>query len=90
LQKLAPFSARDIWFNSTSALPVKLAYSRRAGQGAVPSFEVEVFFSDYTNAGGVLYPMEIQKSYNGTPWETITIHSVTFNTGLTDTQFQVE
>jgi outer membrane lipoprotein-sorting protein len=90
LQKLASFSAKDIWFDSRSGLPVKLAYSRRAGQGAVPSFAVEVFFSNYTSAGGVLYPFEVKKSYNGTPWETITIQSVTFNTGLTDAQFQVE
>jgi outer membrane lipoprotein-sorting protein len=90
LQKLAPFSAKDIWFDSRSGLPVELAYSRRAGQGAVPSFEVEVFFSNYTNAGGVLYPFEVKKSYNGTPWETITIRSVAFNTGLTDSDFAVE
>jgi hypothetical protein len=38
----------------------------------------------------VLYPFQINKSYNGTPWEAITIQSVSFNTGLTTAQFQVE
>ncbi len=90
LQKLAPFSARDIWFDTSSGLPVKIAYSRRAGGGAVPAFPVEVFFSNYTNVGGVLYPFQINKSYNGTPWQTITVQNVSFNTGLTDAQFQVE
>jgi hypothetical protein len=90
LQKLAPFSAQDIWFDASSGLPVKLAYTRRAGGGAVPSIPVEVSFSNYAKLGGVLYPMEIQKSYNGTPWQTITIQNVSFNTGLTDAQFQVE
>jgi hypothetical protein len=37
LQQLAPFSSRDIWVDSTSGLPVKVAYSRRAGGGAVPA-----------------------------------------------------
>ncbi len=90
LQQLTPFSAKDIWLDTTSALPLKIAYTRRAGSGAVPSFPVEVFFSNYSNVNGVLYPFQINKSYNGTPWQTITIQSVSFNTGLTDAQFQVE
>jgi len=90
LRELAPFSTKDIWFDSASGLPLKIAYIRQAGQGAVASFRVEVFFSNYNNVGGVLYPFQINKSYNGTPWQTITIQSVSFNTGLTDAQFQVE
>ncbi len=90
LQKLAPFSARDIWFDTSSGLPLKIAYSRRAEGGpGVPIIPVEVFFSNYKNVAGVLYPFEINKSYNGTPWQTITIQNVSFNTGLTDAQFQV-
>ncbi|MGB7284928.1 MAG: hypothetical protein WBE13_21890 [Candidatus Acidiferrum sp.] len=90
LQSLAPFSTRDIWLSTTSGLPVEISYSRRAGGGAVPSFPVQVFFSNYTSLNGVLYPFQINKSYNGTPWETITIQSVTFNNGLTSAQFQVQ
>ena len=90
LQKLAPFSQRDLWFDSTSSLPLRIGYSRRAGGGAVPAIPVEIFFSDYRNLGGVLYPFQINKSINGTPWQTITIQSVSFNTGLTDSEFQVE
>ena len=90
LQKLAPFSKRDIWLDSASFLPVEVAYSRRAGGGAVHSIPVEVFFAGYKNVDGVLYPFQINKSYNGTPWQTITIQNVSFNTGLTDVQFQTE
>jgi outer membrane lipoprotein-sorting protein len=90
LQKVASFSAQDIWFDASSGLPLKLAYTRQAGSGAVSAIPVEVFFSNYTNVNGVLYPFQIQKSYNGTPSQTITIQRVTFNTGLTDAQFQVQ
>jgi hypothetical protein len=90
LLKLASFSTMDIWFDATSGFLLKIAYSRRAGAGAVPTFTVEAFFSNYTNVGGVLYPFKINKSYNGTPWQTITIQSVSFNTGLTAGQFQTE
>jgi hypothetical protein len=87
---LAPFSTRDIWFSSSSGLPVKIAYARRAGGGSVPSIPVEIFFSNYTNVNGILYPFQVNKSLNGTPWATITISSVSFNTGLTASQFQTE
>lgn len=90
LQNLTPFSQKDIWFDSTSALPLKITYSRRAGGGAVPAIPVEIDFSSYTNVSGVLYPFQITKSFNGTPWQTISIQSVSFNTGLTAAQFQVQ
>lgn len=90
LSRLAPFSTMDLWFDAASGLPLKITYTRRAGGGTIPGIPVEVSFSNYANFGGVLYPMQIQKSYNGTPWQTITIQSVTFNTGLTDAQFQVQ
>lgn len=87
---LAPFSVREIWLDATSYLPVKVAYSRRMGGGAYPSIPVAITFSNYKNVNGVLYPFQIDKSYNGTPWQTITIQSVSFNTGLTDAQFETE
>jgi hypothetical protein len=90
LGKLSSFSTRDIWFDTSSGLPLKITYSRRAGGGSVPAFPVEVTFSNYTNVNGVSYPFQINKSFNGTPWQTITIQNVSFNTGLTDAQFQVE
>lgn len=90
LQKLASLSARDVWLDAASSLPVKLAYIRQPGEGAVPSIRMEIFFSNYTNVNGVQYPFQITKSYNGTPWQTITIQNVSFNTGLTNSQFQTE
>lgn len=90
LQQLASFSTRDIWFDSTSGLPVKIAYVRQAGEGNVPKFPVEVLFADYAKVNGVQVPFQIKKSYNGTPWETITIQSIAFNTGLMDADFPVD
>lgn len=90
LQNLAPFSVRDIWFDSSSSLPLKIAHTRRAGSGAVPSIPVEISFTNYTKVSGILFPLLINKSYNGTAWQTITIQNVSFNTGLTAAQFQVQ
>jgi hypothetical protein len=90
MQKLASFSTRDVWLDAASSLPVKIAYMRQPGEGAVHSTRMEIFLSNYTNVNGVQYPFQISKSYNGTLWQTITIQSVSFNTGLTDSQFQTE
>jgi len=87
MQYLASFTARDIWLDSTTNLPLKIAYSVRAGTGAVPTISVEIFYSGYQLVNGVQYPFLISKSLNGTPWMDITISSVSFNTGLTDSSF---
>lgn len=90
LQKLSAYSIRDVWFDSTSGLPVKIAYDRRHGGGAVPVIRFEVYFSAYESVSGVLYPFLINKSFDGTPWQTIAISNVTFDTGLTADQFRTE
>jgi outer membrane lipoprotein-sorting protein len=90
LSVLAGFSRRDIWVDATSGLPLRISYIDHPAQGAVAATSVDVTFSNYTTFGGVLYPTTIQKSLNGTPWATITITSVVFNTGLTDANFPVD
>lgn len=90
LQSLAAFSTRDVWIDPVSGLPLKIAYFRRTAGGTAPAVPMEVEFSNYNKVSGVLYPFLIQKSCNGTPWQTITIQNVSFDTGLTDAQFQVQ
>jgi hypothetical protein len=55
-----------------------------------PRIPIEVFFSDYRNVGGVLYPFSIRKSLNGTPWTTIAIAQVQVNTGLKASDFVLQ
>ncbi len=90
LATLAAFSTRDVWIDAVSNLPVKVAYSDHASDGAVPAVSKGVTYSNYQVFNGVLYPLTIQKSVNGTPWATITLSSVVFNTGLTDANFPLE
>lgn len=90
LQSLAPFTIRNIWIDSTTHLPVQLAYTMRDGTGAVPSNAVLIAYSDYRQEGGTYYPLQISKSVNGIPWMSITISNVSFNTGLSDSSFSVQ
>lgn len=90
LQSLSNLSTRDIWIDANSALPQRISYVSHPAQGAVAGTAVDVFYSNYQNWSGVLYPSSIQKSLNGTPWASITIQSVSFNTGLTDSSFPIQ
>ena len=90
LSDLSPFTVRDIWFSASTALPLRLTWDRRAAGGSAPRIPMQVDYGNYTNMGGILYPFEIKKSKDGTPWITITIQGVKFDTGLTDADFPVE
>jgi hypothetical protein len=90
LLSLARVSARDVWIDSVTALPQHISYTRLAAQGAVPGIAVDVFYVNYQNHAGILYPSVIQESLDGTPWASINIQNVSFNTGLTDSSFPIE
>jgi hypothetical protein len=89
-QQFASFSNFDVWLDATTGLPQRISFARRNGGGSAPSISVEAFFSNYKTTSGTAYPTQINLSLNGTPWTTITITSVAFNTGLTDSNFPIQ
>jgi hypothetical protein len=90
LQPVAPFSLQDLWIDQTSHFPLQLAYVERVAGGYAPSIPMEVTYSGYQNVSGVMFPFSIQKSRDGTPWQTITIQRVSLNNGLTDANFTAQ
>jgi hypothetical protein len=89
-QQFASFAIFEVWLDATTSLPERISFARRNGSGSVPSISVDAFFSAYKTTSGAAYPTQINLSLNGTPWTTITITSVAFNTGLTDANFPVQ
>lgn len=89
-QFLAGFTLTDLWIDAVSGLPQHISQSQRAGRGSEPTIQLDTYFSNYQNVGGVRYPFSIRESLNGSPWISITITNVTFNTGLTDSSFPVQ
>jgi hypothetical protein len=89
LQRLWSFTVKDIWVDPATWLPFKIAYERREAGGASPRFRIEVLYSNWQTVGGAFYPYQIQKSWNGMPWTSITIQNVALQTGLTDSNFPV-
>lgn len=90
LQFLAGLTVVDVWLDPVSYLPKRISFERRDAGGDAPVLRIDVFFADYLNYGGILYPMSVQESLNGTPWAAITLQSVALNTGLSDSSFPVE
>lgn len=87
LAHLTEFTAREVWVGEKSGLPLKITFQRRAGRGAVAAIEVEVIYSDWRTAAGLLLPHRIEEKRNGTLWRTIHLEQVTANSGLTDAAF---
>jgi len=90
LLQLSEFTTFDVWLDASTGLPQRISFLRRDGRGAVPRVPMDAYFSNYKAASGALYPMQINLSLNGTPWTTITISTVTFNAGLTDSTFSIQ
>jgi hypothetical protein len=90
LQQFASFATFDLWLDANTGLPERISFVRRNGSGATPRIPLDAFFSAYKTTSGVAYPVQINLSLNGTPWTTIAINSVAFNTGLSDSSFSVQ
>lgn len=90
MEVLSEFTTKDLWVDATSGLPRKLAFERREGRGAAQHIRIEVSYSNWQSIGGFLYPHTIEKSWNGTPWATITVQNVAFQNGLGDGDFPIE
>jgi hypothetical protein len=88
-QFLSPFTLAEIWFDAATGLPKQISYNRQSGRGASPKILISVSYSNYQVVSGVLHPFTIEESVNGTLWATTSIQSVTFNTGLTETNFPI-
>lgn len=86
---LSAFAIKDIWINAASGLPLEIAFDMRDADGSAPHIPVALFFSDYRSVNGILYPFQISKSLNGTPYMAIAISSVAFGMGLTDLNFSL-
>jgi hypothetical protein len=88
--RIAKFTRKDIWISSTTGLPLRIAFEERAASGAVPGFAVQLDFSDFRSANGVVAPFRIHRMFNGSEWGTISISQVQLNVGLPDSEFSIQ
>jgi len=82
-------STMDIFLDSTSSLPVALAFNRHPDNDATTNISVEVDFSSYQSFGGSMVPTHFQELISGETSLDITIGSALFNSGLSDDLFAI-
>jgi hypothetical protein len=89
-RQFADFAVFEVWLDTATGLPSRTSFVRRDGGASAPRIPVDTYFTAYQTISSIFYPSQISVSLNGTPWATITISSVSFNTGLTDSSFPVQ
>jgi hypothetical protein len=88
--ELGTNTTTEVWIDSATLLPRKLAYSVIPQQASNEPIPVEIVYAQYGNFGGRLYPTQRVKNFNGTLFAVIQIDQVSFNVGLTDADFPLQ
>lgn len=90
VQLIAHLSTIDFYLDSTSLLPVAMAFTTHPDNNGSLDIGVEVRFSNYQINSGVLTPLHIQKFINGNLYLDLIVNSVVFNSGLPDNTFATQ
>jgi hypothetical protein len=84
---LSTLSSTDVYLDSSSLLPVAMAFNTHPDNNALVNIPVEIDFSNYQAVKGVQVPFHIQKFLNGSLFLDMTIQSANVNSGLTVSAF---
>lgn len=87
LQSLTKY---DLWLDSSTLLPAKLAFNIHPDSTEGLDIPVQVQFSNYETISGTVTPTTVQKSVNNTLVLDAQIQSVSINTGLTADTFSLQ
>jgi hypothetical protein len=79
----------DIYLDSSTFLPVALAFNIHPDDNALLDIPVEVRFSDYRSVNGVQVPFHVQKFLNNGFILDVQFTTAVLNTGLAASLFQV-
>jgi len=88
--QLAPLSKIDIYVGAESSLPVAIAYFTHPDGDANAEIPVEVRFSEYRAFQTFRFPARIEQTINGSLQLEISVHAVTTNFGILETEFNLE
>lgn len=83
-------STIHIYLDAKSALPVAVAFKGHPDNDATVDFPIEIRFSDYQTVNGARVPMTIEKLVNGGSFLKLSFNDINVNSGLADTDFQIQ
>jgi hypothetical protein len=87
-ERLTKNSELDIFIDEQTLLVIKVSYIHLSETDWRRGVPMEIYYSDYQNVSGVLIPTIQRKVFNGYAISEMRITSVTFNVGLTDSDFE--
>ncbi|MGA2981878.1 MAG: hypothetical protein ABSD76_19965 [Terriglobales bacterium] len=83
-------STMDIYLDATSFLPTAFAFNTTPIRGAAQNIGVEADFSNYKSVNGIQVPFRIQRYVAGNLGFDLSVMSVQFNSGLSDSLFAIQ
>src|SRR5208282_3730699 len=87
---LRHLSQMDLYFNSTTLLPVALDFNVHPDNNAGLDIPIEIQFSSYQPINGVQVPFHVQKYLNNDLVLDLQLNNATLNSGLTAAAFQLQ
>jgi hypothetical protein len=81
-------STVDIYLDSSSALPVALAFNAHGDKDMNTNVPIEVRYADWRTVSGITAPFHVQEYLNKSLIMDFEASQVTINSGLADTEFQ--
>lgn len=89
-QLLESLSQIDIYLNSSTLLPVSIAFNTHADNNALLNIPIQIKFSNYQTVQGISVPYHVQKYIQNGLALDLTVSSVQVNSGLSASVFQVQ
>jgi len=87
---LQSLSQIDIYLNSSTLMPVSIAFNTHADNNASLNIPIQIKFSSYQAVQGISVPYHIQKYIQNGLALDLTVSSVQVNSGLSASDFQVQ
>jgi len=87
---MSNLSMMDFYLDSTSLLPLAIAFKIHPDNDMNTDIPTEIRFADYRAVSGVQVPFHIQRLINGGVSLDVVVTSATLNSGLPDTQFSIQ
>ena len=83
-------STTEFYLDATSLLPVAITFSVHPDDDAGANIPAEVRFSSYQVTNGVVVPLRVQKYLDGGLVLDIMVSTVSLNSGLADSTFNIQ
>lgn len=88
--QIQSLSTMDFYLDSTSYLPLAVAYDARADSDANTRIPTEIRFAQYQTVNGLQIPFHFQRIFNNTLTLDVSVTNASINTGLSDAVFTLQ